>query len=168
MARYSLRPPRRRVFSTRGGNVRRQEGLGGFEQGWLIVADGQVVIGSLVVEDLMDGLVLGVEGIELYQPVSEVQAFQERAGGGDFVGLALDRLDAQEPLAGLRDGVDQHDIPAARFLAVDDHHLIRRQRSQQIVLPLNGDLLDLLPWNLVQDPLKYCLNPPAGGRSPLG
>ena len=48
IARYSLRPPREVFFTSTGGKVRRQELLGGFEQGRLILAQDQAVIGAVV------------------------------------------------------------------------------------------------------------------------
>src|SRR5260221_10054869 len=142
IARYSLRPPRKRVFSSRGGDVRRQELLGGFEQGGLVVPQDQAVVTTLVIENLVYGLVLGVHPVQLHQPPLEVQALDQNSGGGDFVGLFIHRFNPQESLAGLGDGVDQHHLAAANFLAVNHHRVGRGDRSEHVVLPLDGDGLD--------------------------
>src|ERR1035437_3903983 len=131
MARYSLRPPRERVLSSTGGKVRRQELLGGLEQGGLVIPEDQAVIGALVIEDLMHGLVLGVHPIQLHHLALEVQALDQRAGGRNLIGLFVHGLDAQESLAGLSNGVDQHQVGPANLLAINDHGIGRGDRSER-------------------------------------
>src|SRR5512137_714607 len=54
IARYSGRPPREPTCRCGGGKVRRQELLGGFEQGWLVVPEDQTVVGAFFIKDLVN------------------------------------------------------------------------------------------------------------------
>jgi hypothetical protein len=71
------------------------------------------------IEDLLDGLVLGVHPIQWHHPALEVQALDQRSDSGNLMGLFVHGLDAQEPLAGLGNGVDQHQVGPANLLAVN-------------------------------------------------
>src|SRR5664280_2104130 len=155
MARYSRRPPRLRICSRRGGKVRRQELLGGGEQGGLVVAQNQAVVGPFFIENLMHGLVLGVHPVQLHHLSLEVQARDQSSGGGDFVGFSVDRFDAQESLAGLGNGIDQHELGAAHFLAIEHHRVGGGSRSQPIILPRHGDPFEVVAVHLVQHPVSY-------------
>ncbi len=163
IARYSWRPPREPICWCRGGKVRRQELLGGFEQGLLVVPQDQAVIGALFIEDMVDGFVLGVHAVELDHLALQVQAFNEDSGGGNLVGLFVHCLDAQKLLAGLGDGIDQQHITPADFFAVNDDRIGGRHWPEKFLLPLQHDFLDLIAWH----PLEHTLENRLAGNERL-
>jgi hypothetical protein len=71
--------------------------------------------------------------------------------------LSISRLDPQESLAGLSDGVDQHQVGCANLLTVNDRGISGQGRSEQVVLPFQGDGLDLAAVNPLEPPLEYRL-----------
>ena len=137
-----------------GGKVRRQELLGGFEQGRLVVSQDEAIIGALLIENLVDGFMLGMHAIELHHFSLEIQAVNEGPGGGDFVGLFVHGLDSQKLLAGLSDRIDQHHLGPADFLAVNDDGIGGGNRPQKLVLPLQEDFFDLIARHLLEHALE--------------
>src|ERR1017187_7900945 len=89
MARDSFRPPRERVFSRTGGKVRRQEVLGGLEQGGLGIPADQDKIGALVIEDLMHGFVLDGTAAARRPNWPHVPQFSESRGRWRFSGASV-------------------------------------------------------------------------------
>src|SRR5512140_3063488 len=106
IARYSGRPPREPTCRCRGGKLRRQELLGGFEQSRLVFPQDQAEVGALLIEELVCRFVLGMHAVELNCLCLPVQALDEGPGGGDLVGLFVHGLDSQKLLTGLSDSID--------------------------------------------------------------
>ena len=102
IARYSGRLFRELTCRCRGGKGLRQELLGGFKQGRLIVPQDQPVVGALLIQDLVDRFVLGVHAVELHHLCPEVQALNQGPGGGNFIGLFVNRRSVPLPGCSLK------------------------------------------------------------------
>ena len=107
--------------------------------GRLVALDRQEVVCALLVEDLLRGFILGVQGIGQHDLSQEILLQQQLASGRNFVALGLGNDTAQEPPGGV-DRIDDLHPAVTDLLAVDNHDPIL-DRSQDLLLPLQEYLL---------------------------
>ena len=148
-----------------GGKALRQEGLGGLYQSGLVVPNRRHVIGAVIVENDVDGLVLGVERVGADQTAGELGLGQQLAHGDDFTVVFLHRHHRVDPLAGLANGPHQRAaIGPAQGLAIKGDVRIGVW-AQRVVLPLQQQRLNGGEIQIGQGTLESAFrrHPIAGG-----
>jgi hypothetical protein len=117
--------------------------------GGLVVFDGEQEVGAVFEDQGASGVGLGVEGVEADEAAVQVQAGEELAGDGDFVGLLVHKRAAQEVLAG--DGDGGKDAGAAAvlgLLAVEHDEFVGGRGAADLALEGQGGLLDVVRADL--------------------
>ena len=114
----------------------------------MVALDGQQIVPSLLVEDLLGRFHLRVQGIAHHDLAQQILLEQQLAPGWDFVALRIGHDTAQEASGGV-DRVDDLYAAVPDLFAVEDHDAILG-RSQEVMLPLQEDPLD----GLLIDPMQ--------------
>ena len=102
-----------------------EQGFEGFVKSRLIAFDGHNVIASTFKEDLLRGLLVGMQSVGEDYFSRQVQPTQNLARGGDLIGFGRGDGTAQEPALGVH-RVDNLHAGMAHFLAVHNDHLVLR------------------------------------------
>ena len=131
---------------SRGGKTRRRCGdelIQALAQSGLVVLHGQLVVRSVLQDQLPGGLILGVECVQGYGAPRQIQLAEELTRHRDFIGLGIHQRAAQVELAGHGDGREDGIAGAvAGFLAVDRDQFIGRGVPAHLSLDLQQDLVE--------------------------
>jgi hypothetical protein len=118
-------------------------------EGFLVGLDREQIVAALLVEDLLGGLLLRVQGIGDHGFVHQILRAQQLTRGGDLIGLGGGHHAAQKP-TGAIDGVDDLHPAVAHLLAIHNHQPILR-RSQELSLPAQEHPLQRVAIDAVQE-----------------
>lgn len=97
----------------------------GFVKSRLIAFDGHEVISPTFKEDLLRGLMVGVEGVGQDDFAHQILRLQKQSGGGDLIGFGWSHDTTQEPALRI-DGIDNFHSGVTHFLAVHNDDLVLR------------------------------------------